>query len=382
LHRHELPSESESVNKDVICDACQQGKSHQLPFSLSTHVTTSPLEIIFSDVWGPAQTSVSGHEYYVSFVDAYSCFTWLYLLKRKSDVFQIFLQFQQHVEHLLNRKILHVQTDWGGEYHRLHKFFQDIGISHRVSCPHTHQQNGTVERKHWHIVETGLTLLAHASVPYRYWSDAFSTACFLINRLPSRVISMQTPVERLLGEVPDYTFFKVFGCACWPHIRPYNKHKLEFRSKKCVFLGYSSLHKGYKCLHVPTNRLYISRDVGFDENVFPFSQLPSDSTPPKSLTTPLRPDQFDDAAYTPLLLANHGAGNGRGARLELLDDSIDVVDVDHVQDIDQHDDQLQCHAGQSTPAGGFVTPPRVRDHGPTTASPSERAFSPMCGFGN
>jgi histone deacetylase 1/2 len=87
LHRHELPSES--VNKDVICDACQQGKSHQLPFSLSTRVATSPLEIIYSDVWGRAQTSVSGHEYYVSFIDAYSCFT--YLLKRKSDVFHIFL---------------------------------------------------------------------------------------------------------------------------------------------------------------------------------------------------------------------------------------------------------------------------------------------------
>ena len=57
------------VNKDVICDACQQGKSHQLPFLLSTRVTTSPLEIIYSDVWGPTQTSVSGHEYYVSFVD-------------------------------------------------------------------------------------------------------------------------------------------------------------------------------------------------------------------------------------------------------------------------------------------------------------------------
>jgi histone deacetylase 1/2 len=89
LHRHELPSES--ANKVVICDACQQGKSHQLPFSLSTHVTTSPLEIIHSDVWGPAQTSVSGHQYYVSFVDAYSRFTWLYLLKHKSEVFKVFL---------------------------------------------------------------------------------------------------------------------------------------------------------------------------------------------------------------------------------------------------------------------------------------------------
>lgn len=226
LHRHELPSVS--VNKTVVCDACQQGKSHQLPFSLSTRVTTSPLEIIYSDVWGPAPVSTSGHEYYVSFVDAYSRFTWLYLLKRKSDVFQIFLQFQKHVERLLNKKIMHVQSDWGGEYHRLNKFFSDIGVSHRVSCPHTHQQNGTAERKHRHIVETGLTLLAHAHVPFRFWSDAFSTACFLINRLPSRVIRMQTPLERLLGEVPDYTFFKVFGCACWPHLRPYNKRKLEF----------------------------------------------------------------------------------------------------------------------------------------------------------
>jgi histone deacetylase 1/2 len=222
----------------------------------------------------------------------------------------VFLQFQQHVERLLNKKIIHVQTDWGGEYHRLNKFFSDIGVSHRVSCPHTHQQNGTAERKHRHVVETGLTLLAHASMPYCYWSDAFSTACFLINRLPSRVINMQTPLERLLGETPDYTFFKVFGCACWPHLRPYNERKLEFRSKQCVFLGYSSLHKGYKCLHIPTNRVYISRDVMFDENVFPLSQN-SSLTTPLSSTLPLFSDQFIDVAYTPSLLPNHGVGLGR-----------------------------------------------------------------------
>ena len=155
----------------------------------------------------------------------------------------------------------------GGEYRNLNSFFQSLGIAHRLACPHTHQQNGSVERKHRHIVEAGLTLLAHASVPFRFWSDAFTTACFLINRTPTRVLNMKTPIEVLLNEQPDYTFLKVFGCACWPHLRPYNKRKLEFRSKKCVFLGYSSLHKGYKCLHVPTNRVYISRDVVFDEHV-------------------------------------------------------------------------------------------------------------------
>ena len=219
----------------------------------------------------------------------------------------------------------------GGEYRNLNTFFNKLGISHRLSCPHTHQQNCAVERKHRHIVETGLTLLAHASVPFRFWSDAFATACFLINRLPTRVLNMKTPIELLLGETPDYTFFKVFGCACWPHLRPYNDRKLEFRSKKCVFLGYSSLHKGYKCLHVPTNRVYISRDVVFDETVFPFSAMPQSSTTTPSMhSSPLMPGQFEDVAYSPVLLPNHGAGIGRGARLELLPDGPATSPVVHV----------------------------------------------------
>ena len=92
---------------------------------------------------------MSGHNYYVSFIDAYSRFTWLYLLKRKSDVFDIFIQFQVHVERLLKHKIIHVQSDWGGgEYRNLNTFFNKLGISHRLSCSHTHQQNDAVERKH------------------------------------------------------------------------------------------------------------------------------------------------------------------------------------------------------------------------------------------
>jgi histone deacetylase 1/2 len=77
------------------------------------------------DVWGHTQTSVSGHNYYVSFIDAYSRFTWLYLIKRKSDVFDVFLQFQAHVERLLKTKIIIVQSDWGGEYQNLNSFFPE-----------------------------------------------------------------------------------------------------------------------------------------------------------------------------------------------------------------------------------------------------------------
>jgi histone deacetylase 1/2 len=91
LRSHDLPSTIMSNKHTAVCDACQQGKSHQLPFPLSTRVTKHPLEIIYSDVWGPAQVSVSGHRFYVSFVDAYSRFTWLYLIKHKSDVYDVFL---------------------------------------------------------------------------------------------------------------------------------------------------------------------------------------------------------------------------------------------------------------------------------------------------
>ena len=176
---------------------------------------------------------------------------------------------------------MQIQTDWGGEYRKLNTFFQNIGIEHHLSCPHTHQQNGSAERKHRHVVETGLTLLAQASMPLRFWDEAFHTACFLINRLPTRTINMNTPLQRLFGTAPDYTFLRTFGCACWPCLRPYNNHKLQFRSKRCVFLGYSSTHKGYKCLHVSSGRVYISRDVVFDEQSFPYADpSKSDSLPP------------------------------------------------------------------------------------------------------
>jgi histone deacetylase 1/2 len=56
----------------------------------------------------------------------------------------------------------------GVENEKLNTFFQKVGITHHVSCPHAHQQNGSAERKHRHIVEVGLSLLANASMPLKY----------------------------------------------------------------------------------------------------------------------------------------------------------------------------------------------------------------------
>jgi hypothetical protein len=93
---------------------------------------------VYSDVWGLACTSAGGYKYYVSFIDDYNKFSWIYLLKFKSQVFQVFCEFHKLVERFFSRKIITIQSDWGGEYNKLHSF-KEVGISHHVACPHTHQ---------------------------------------------------------------------------------------------------------------------------------------------------------------------------------------------------------------------------------------------------
>jgi hypothetical protein len=95
-------------------------------------------------------------------------------------------------------------------------------------------------------VEVGLSLLAQAHMPLKFWDETFIAATFLINRTPSKVISYATPLERLYKVQPNYSALRIFGCGYWPNLRPYNQRKLQFRSKECIFLGYSNLHKGFK----------------------------------------------------------------------------------------------------------------------------------------
>jgi IS30 family transposase len=156
----------------------------------------------------------------------------------------IFLHFKQLVESYFGTKILFVQSDSGGEFCPLQTSLNAMGVSYRLSYPHTHHQMGSVERKHRHIVEIGLTLLATASVPLTLWDSAFETATYLINRLPSKVTKHKSPYECLFQISPDYKFLKIFGCECWPFLRPYNSTKLAFRSKSCAFIGYNKNHPG------------------------------------------------------------------------------------------------------------------------------------------
>ena len=145
-----------------------------------------------------------------------------------------------------------------------------IGIHHRRACPYTHQQMGAVECRHKQIVEVGLSLLSHSKLPQQFWEDAFLMTTYIINRLPTPILNQKSPYKIVYHHTPDYHFLKVFGCACWPYLRPYNKHKIDFRSKNCIFIGYSLEHHGYKCLDLATGKVYVSRHVVFYENHFPY----------------------------------------------------------------------------------------------------------------
>jgi histone deacetylase 1/2 len=88
-----------------------------------------------------------------------------------------------------------------------------------------------------------------------------SLLLFLIKKSPYKIVYRHTP---------DYHFLKVFGRACWPYLQPYKKHKIDFRSKNCIFIGYSLDHHVYKYLDLATGKVYVSRHVVFYENHFPY----------------------------------------------------------------------------------------------------------------
>jgi hypothetical protein len=123
-------------------------------------------------------------------------------------------------------------------------------------------------------------LLFQASIPARYWAESLYAATYLLNLLPTKVIPALTPHFALFNTTPSYAHLRVFRCACYPNTSATAPHKLAPRFCLCVFLGYSSDHKGYRCLDLTTNYVLISRHIVFDESSFPFA---SSDPPPDDL---------------------------------------------------------------------------------------------------
>jgi hypothetical protein len=126
------------------------------------------------------------------------------------------------------------------------------------------------ERKNRHILETARALLFGAQVPSRHWDDSVTTAVYLLNRMPSKTLDFKTPLQVLSRHVtlPSILLLlpRVFGCVTFVHIHKHQRTKLEPCAVRCMFLGYGSNKKGFRCYDPKTKRLYTTMDVIFLES--------------------------------------------------------------------------------------------------------------------
>ncbi|KAD6454947.1 hypothetical protein E3N88_09653 [Mikania micrantha] len=261
-------------NNEDICDSCIKSKLIRKPFPISTSKTNACFELLHCDIWGKYRTpTFSKANYFLTIVDDYSRAVWVFLLKHKYEASTCLINFHKLIKTQFERNIKRIRCDNGGEFvsNQMLNFYVEQGIILETSCPHTPQQNGVVERKHRHLLETARALKIEANLPIRFWGECVLTATYIINRLPSKIRENKTPYELLYGEKPSYDHMRVFGCMAYYRNIETKGDKFEMRGKPGVFMGYPNGTKGYKIYDPNNDKIIISRDVVFAEKVFPFS---------------------------------------------------------------------------------------------------------------
>ena len=253
-----------------FCESCAEGKNHRKPFPTSGGKRSKePLGLVHSDVCGKMSTqSLSGGEYFLTFIDDYSRYTWVYVLKRKDQVFEQFLEWKTLVEKSTGKRLKALRTDNGGEYtsNEFVKYLKAEGVRHELTIPKTPEQNGVAERLNRTLVEMIRSMLVDSKLPQKFWAEALSTAVYLRNRSPTKAVTDMTPFEAWTGEKPRVDHLRVFGCAAYALIPKDERQKLDSKSRQCILLGYGMETKGYRLYDPKRLRIIFSRDVLFNES--------------------------------------------------------------------------------------------------------------------
>ncbi|CAN1345666.1 Retrovirus-related Pol polyprotein from transposon TNT 1-94 [Linum perenne] len=281
-------------DENFFCDICVKGKQVKTSFkSVSTISTTKPLQLLHMDLFGPTNVqSLAGKLYAFVIVDDFSRFTWFFFLAKKDECLSKLTDFVQQISNSLDLKIKAIRSDNGGEFtsFNFESFCSSLGIQHFVSAPRTPQQNGVAERKNRALLDLSRTMLLDFNTSKRFWAEAVSTACYILNRTLIRKGLNKTPYELLKNKVPLIGYFHPFGCRCFVLNTKDKLGKFDARSCESIFLGYSSKSKAFRVFNKHTGKVEESIHVTFDDkpqsgNLFSDEDVVS-SLPPSSLSPP------------------------------------------------------------------------------------------------
>ncbi|KAL2898459.1 Retrovirus-related Pol polyprotein from transposon TNT 1-94 [Bienertia sinuspersici] len=273
-----LPISFAGDSLNFSCECCILAKHHKFPFQHSHNKAAHIFYLLHIDLCGPYKTpTISGATYFQTILDDCSRTTWTHLVHNKAQVAHIIKHFLAYVSTQFNATVKAIRTDNGTEVIKefCHTLFAEKGIIHRKSLPGVPQQNGRVERKHKHLLETARAMRFKANLPVRFWGDCLLAATYLMNLTPSSVLQWKTPYELLFHKVPSYDHLKVLGCLCFAAVK--TNDKLAPRARRCLFLGYPYGQKGYKLFDLTDQKVILSRDVIFHEHIFPYNITPTAS---------------------------------------------------------------------------------------------------------
>jgi hypothetical protein len=151
-----------------------------------------------------------------------------------------------------------IRIDNGREYtfNEFEIYLCQHGIKHQTTVPYNPQQNDVAEQMNMALLNMVCSMMFFKNVKLMFWADVILCAVYVKNMCPSHAIKNKTPYEMWYGHIPSVRHLRVFGSTCYALIPKEKRSKLDARSWKCIFLGYSNTTKGYR-LYDETNKKFI-----------------------------------------------------------------------------------------------------------------------------
>jgi len=200
-----------------MCKICMEAKHTRTKFDNNRTKASRPLQIIHTDLCGPINpTTWDGNKYFITFLDDYTHYTMVYLLKSKAEAEVKIKEYVRRMETHLNKKVAKIRCDNGKEYinNTVINWCKGKGIELNTTIPHTPQLNGRAERLNRTLLEKVRALLFDSNMNKNMWGEALYTATYLLNRLPTDTLKV-TPYEMMEKKRPKMNNLQIFGSVAY-----------------------------------------------------------------------------------------------------------------------------------------------------------------------